>query len=86
MDKLEELRAVLGDDSELSKRLQLVAPVLAAALKGRTPSKLQVAKRNTASHVFDISADILAGSSQTELNSIQRRSKAVDHAPVRGEL
>eukprot|EP00959_Pyramimonas_sp_CCMP1952_P396044 8298133-Pyramimonas_sp.AAC.1 len=62
-EQLEELQAVLGDDSELSARLRLVAPVLAAAIAGRLPSKLQVARRNTASHCFNVKAEVLESAS-----------------------
>ncbi|CAK0909943.1 unnamed protein product, partial [Prorocentrum cordatum] len=47
-EQLEELQAVVGDDSELSARLLLVVPMLAAATTGRVASKLQIARRNTA--------------------------------------
>jgi len=63
---------------ELVQRLQLIAPVLAARsaqARGepeQQPTPLQVARRNTAEHVFDVDAADIATATQRSLNAWQR--------------
>lgn len=71
------LDAILSVDSgELGERLRLVAPVLAAGLAHVSVPKILTARRNLASHEFGVPADLIATSSQTELNRLQRHSAA----------
>ena len=72
LEHLESLRTALSSDSELGKRLQLVAPVLAATIAGRNVSPLAIARRNTASCNFKVSNGLLLNASHKELNELQR--------------
>ncbi|CAK0827974.1 unnamed protein product, partial [Prorocentrum cordatum] len=65
-----------GRCDELRRRLRLIVPVLAAGLAGvRAPGTAR-AKRNLASHAFDVPVAVIEGASQTALNRLQREGLA----------
>ena len=80
--KLTLLRTVLssagaaGDGvGELGRRLQLVAPVLEARVRGTAPCGLARQRRNAATHNFDVDAQWIARASGTQLNHLQRSGR-----------
>ena len=71
------LRVMVGN-TELAKRLVLVAPSLAACIaaeqggQGVQLEQLTISKRNTATHNIAIRANIISAMSQRDLNRAQR--------------
>ncbi|CAK0811960.1 unnamed protein product [Prorocentrum cordatum] len=61
---------------ELKRRLRLIMPVLAAGIAGVRAAGSARARRNLAAHNFDISAEIIGGASQRELNQLQRAGRS----------
>ena len=75
--EIAELRSASGGDQELSERLMLVAPVLAAGIGSGQASQVAIAKRNLASHNFTVPANEIASMSMPMLNKAQRAGRAV---------
>ncbi len=64
----------LGIVEEVTRRLLLVAPALAAGLRGSELAPMDRRRRNAASHCFAVPAADIAGAGSTALNRIQRGS------------
>jgi len=57
---------------ELTQRLVLVAPALAAGLQGATLDPIEQRRRNAAAHCFGVPAAGIAAANSTLLNRFQR--------------
>ena len=66
-------------NTELHKRLQMAAPVVAAGIDGLESGALLRQRRNAALHCYDVAADVIQHATSTQLNAIQRsrRSSAI---------
>ena len=74
---------VVDDDAsfaeELAHRLVLLAPALAAGLRGAALAPMVRRRRNAAAHCFGVPAAEIASAGSTALNRIQRGTR--DRAP-----
>ena len=61
---------------ELRRRLQLIIPVVAAGIAEERVSGATRARRNLASHNFNLPAEVIIGASPEELNRLQRAGRA----------
>ena len=64
--------AVMDPASELHKRLQIAAPVVAAGIAYQPQIALDRMRRNAALHNYSVSADSISRASRSQLNALQR--------------
>ena len=67
-----------SEATELGRRLSLTAPVLAADIAGADVLRVHRMRRNAAQHTFGVPASVIARAGRSELNAIQRSSRAPD--------
>ena len=68
--------AVMDPASELHKRLQMAAPVVAAGIAYQPQIAIDRMRRNAALHNYSVSADSISRASRSQLNALQRGTLA----------